>query len=202
MARLVTAGKVAGLLLCFFPWVLSAQENVFPTNRNGTWDFSVWTAGATGEENTNSFAEARIWTAGVFIGRTITGEVGSSWRRGNLEYAFNLIPVFVTYKNQTVRGGGFEPVVLRWNSSLHTSRVLPYIELGGGAVATTANLPPGKTSSFNFTAKGGGGIHVFTKKRQSFDVGLHWWHISNANLGVRNPEFNGIQLALGYHWFK
>jgi hypothetical protein len=199
---LVTAGKVIGLLLCFLPWVLVAQENVFPTNQNGTWDFSVWTAGATGEENTNSFAEARIWTAGVFIGRTITGEMGSGWRRGNLEYAFNLVPLFVTSKNQTVHGGGFEPVVLRWNSSLHTSRVLPYLELGGGAVATTANLPPGNTSSFNFTAKGGGGIHMFTKKWQSVDVGLHWWHVSNANLGVRNTEFNGIQLALGYHWFK
>jgi hypothetical protein len=22
-----------------------------------------------------------------------------------------------------------------------------------------------------------------------------------ANLGVRNPEFNGIQVSLGYRWF-
>jgi hypothetical protein len=33
-------------------------------------------------------------------------------------------------------------------------------------------------------------------------VGLRWSHISNANLGVINTEFNGIQLSLAYHWYK
>src|SRR6266849_4902604 len=42
----------------------------------------------------------------------------------------------------------------------------------------------------------------FTQGRQSLDVGCRWLHISNANLGVRNPEFNGVEISLGYHWFK
>jgi len=85
---------------------------------------------------------------------------------------------------------------------MHTTRISPYIELAGGGISTNANLPPGNTSSFNFTAKGGGGIYLRTRPRQSFDVGLHWSHISNANLGVDNFEFNGVQLSLAYHWFK
>ena len=112
-----------------------------------------------------------------------------------------MIPLFATFGNQRIHGGAFDPLVLRWNSSLRRGRLAPYIELGGGAVATAVNLPPGDTSSFNFMARGGG-VHLFTRNRQSLDVGCAWWHISNANLGVRNPEFNGVQLIVGYHWFK
>jgi hypothetical protein len=179
-----------------------AQQNLPPIARNDNWDFEVWIAGATGEETTNSFAQAQVLTAGVFCGKVITGESGHGWRRGRLEYGFDLMPLFVTSGNQNVRGGGFDPVILRWNSSLHTTRVAPYIEVAGGAVATTANLPPGNTSAFNFTAKGGGGIYLFTRNRQSLDIGFGWSHISNANLGVWNPEFNGLRIRLGYHWFK
>jgi hypothetical protein len=165
-----------------------------------SWDFSVWVAGETGEENTNSFAEAQILTAGVVVGRELTGEIGSGWRRGRLEYGFGLIPFFRQFTPQPNYGRGFEPVILRWNSSLHTSHISPYIELAGGAVRTNSNFPAGNTSTFNFTARGGGGIQVFTKRRQSLDIGCRWSHISNADLGIENPEFNGIQVSLGYHF--
>ena len=93
-------------------------------------------------------------------------------------------------------------MILRWNSSLRTSRVAPYIELAGGAIRTNTNLPTGNTSNFNFTARGGGGIQIFMKPRRSVDIACRWSHISNANLGVKNPEFNGIQVSVGYHWFR
>jgi hypothetical protein len=179
-----------------------AQERPLPMPLTANWDIGIWTGGATGEENTNSFAEAQIWTAGFFLGHRITGEVGRGWRRGHLQYGFDVVPLFITYGNQRTHGIGVDPVILRWNSSLHRGRAAPYLELGGGAVTTPVNLPPGHTSSFNFMVKGGGGIHLFTRKRQSLDLGCYWWHVSNANLGVRNTEFNGVQLTVGYHWFK
>ncbi|MGA8735591.1 MAG: acyloxyacyl hydrolase [Terriglobales bacterium] len=166
------------------------------------WDLAVWAAGETGEENTNSFAEAQILTAGVFIGKELTDEIGSGWRRGRLEFGISVIPLFRQFRAETIYGGGFEPVILRWNSSLHTSHLAPYIELAGGAVRTNTNFPTGDTSDFNFTARGGGGIQVFTKRRQFVDIGCRWSHISNANLGTRNPEFNGIQVSVGYHWIR
>ena len=64
----------------------------------------------------------------------------------------------------------------------------------GGAVITSSNVPPGNTSGFSFTPKGGGGIYTWTRRRHSFDIGLRWAHISNANLGVNNPQFNPVQL--------
>jgi hypothetical protein len=167
-----------------------------------SWDLSVWAAGETGEENTNSFAEAQIWSAGLFVGKLITGQHGSGWRRGDLEYAFDFMPAFQTYGNQRTHGIGFDPVILRWNSAVHSSRISPYIDLAGGAVITPSNLPPGNTSSFNFMAKGGGGIYIATRQRQTLDIGFCWSHISNANLGIQNPEFNGLQLTFAYHWYK
>jgi hypothetical protein len=190
---------VSLLLLCY---VAQAQDRLSPTVPNGKWDVSIWAAGATGEENTNSFSEARIWTAGVYLGKVMNRELAGGWRRGSLEYGFDLIPLFVTSKNQSAHGGAFEPIILKWLSSHGIGRSVPYIELAGGAVFTTTNLPPGNTSNVNFMARGGGGIQVFTRKRQSLDIACGWMHVSNANLGVRNPEFNGIQVKLGYHWFK
>jgi hypothetical protein len=173
-----------------------------PSAEKGRWDFSLWAAGETGEENTNSFTESQIWSAGIFVGRVMTRELSTGWTRGSFEYAADFAPVFETYGNQRTHGIELNPVILRWNSALHMPRISPYIELAGGAVITPTNLPPGNTSSFNFTAKGGGGIHLWTQKRQALDLGCRWSHISNANLGVQNTEFNGIQVTVAYHWFK
>lgn len=173
-----------------------------PEAERPRWDLSVWVAGETGEEITNSFTEAQIWSAGVFAGRMLTGDVGQGWRRGKFEFACDFMPVFEAYGNQRTHGIGFDPVILRWNSALRANRISPYIELSGGAVSTPVNLPPGNTSSFNFMAKGGGGIYYSTRARQAFDIGVHWSHISNANLGVKNYEFNGVQVSIAYHFYK
>jgi lipid A 3-O-deacylase len=196
------AGSQVVCLTLSLVCIASAQQDVPHVGQNGKWDFGIWVTGATGEENRNSFTEAQIWTAGAFIGRTITGEIGKGWRGGNLEYGFDLTPVFLQSRPGRLYGGGLEPVVFRWNSSLHAGRLAPYIELAGGGVLTNSNLPHGDTSNFNFTTRGGGGIHIFTKGRQSLDIGCGYYHVSNANLGRRNPEFNGVQITLGYHWFK
>jgi hypothetical protein len=199
IARLLTAWQVVCAILLL---TCEARPQDRPVQQKGNWDFGVWVTGATGEENRNSFTEAQIWTAGAFVGRVITDKIGSGWRGGNLEYGVNLMPVFVQRRPEALYGGGLDPVVVRWNSSLHAGRVVPYIELAGGAVLTNTNLPRGDTSNFNFTVKGGGGIHLFTKDRQSLEIGCRYYHVSNANLGRRNPEFNGVQITLGYHWFK
>jgi Lipid A 3-O-deacylase (PagL) len=180
---------------------LSAQANL-PEKEHRNWDVGIRGAGATGEENTNSFSEAQILTGSFFVGKEMTDEIGNGWRRGRLEYGFDVMPLFRQFQPQSIYGGGFEPVILRWNSSLRANNVAPYIELAGGGVFTNTNLPVGNTSSFNFTARGGGGIQIFTKRKQFVEIGCQWWHISNANLGVINPEFNGIQLSVGYHWLR
>jgi hypothetical protein len=193
--------EILGGLLIFVAYAAYAQAPL-PSTEQQKWDFGISLAGETGEETSNSFAQAQIWNAAVRGGIVLTDEAGHGWRRGRLEYVFDVVPVFETYGNQRTHGAGFDPVILRWNSALHTSHISPYIELSGGGVWTPVNLPPGRTSNFNFMAKGGGGIYLRTRQRQALDVGLGWSHISNANLGADNYEFNGIQLTIGYHWFR
>ncbi len=109
------------LFVLFFRCSLHAQSEAERRN----WDFGVWAAGETGEENTNSFAEAQILTAGVFVGKELTDEVGKGWRRGRFEYGISVFPLFRQFRAESIYGGGFEPVILRWNSSLHTSHLRP-----------------------------------------------------------------------------
>ena len=191
------------LFLIFSLLIRPAHSQAAPRDsQTRDWDISVWVAAETGEELLNNFSEAQILTAGVFAGRILTDEVGRGWRKGRFEWGMDVIPLFRQFRPEPLHGVGFEPVILRWNSSLRAGRVSPYIELAGGGVRTNTNLPAGNTSDFNFTARGGGGILISRTPRHAIDVGVRWSHISNANLGVANPEFNGIQVSIGYHWFK
>lgn len=203
-SRTVRRFELVGLVLFLFG--LSGTGHAQGVLRQGgpprDWDFSVWVAGQTGEELTNNFSEAQIMTAGFFTGKSLSGEMGHGWRRGFFEYGFNVIPVFRQFRPQPIYGGGFEPVIFRWNSSARLGKMAPYIELAGGGVWTNANLPAGDTSDFNFTARGGGGMQIFRTGGRTIDIGIRWSHISNANLGTKNPEFNGIQVSLGYHFSK
>jgi Lipid A 3-O-deacylase (PagL) len=188
------------LLFCAF--LVPSQAQVATESQPRTWDISVWGAAATGEENTNSFAEAQIVSAGVFLGRRLTDEIGSGWRAGRLEVGFDVAPVFLQFSPRRVHGLGFDPIILRWSSSLHRGRAVPFIELGGGGVHSNVNFPSGDTSTFNFMARGGGGILISTRRAHALELGCRWWHISNANLGNQNPEFNSIQVSVGWHWYK
>jgi hypothetical protein len=190
------------LLLITSPFSNLARAQSSPESQNQVWDLSVWAGAETGEENTNSFSEAQIMTAGIFVGHALTSEVGTAWRRGRLEYAADFIPVFVQFAPQKITGTAFDPVILRWTSSVHGGRVSPFVELGGGGLHTSGNFPQGNTSAFNFIARGGGGVLISARSGQALEIACRWLHISNANLGNQNPEFNGIQLSLGWHWFK
>jgi hypothetical protein len=76
----------AVFLLGLNPAITHAQQ--VPINH--PWDVSIWAAGATGEENTNSFTEAQISSPGILIGKMGTAEIGSGWRSAT----WNLQPIF------------------------------------------------------------------------------------------------------------
>jgi Lipid A 3-O-deacylase (PagL) len=200
--RLHLAARFCGLALLAFLCAVPAPAQLKSESGRGPWDISVWTAGATGEENLNSFTQAQVWTGGVSIGRLITAGVGTGWRRFELEYAVNLVPLFTQWGAQTIRGGGFEPFVLRFSSTHELARAVPYLEFGGGALFTPVNIPPGRTSDFNFTARAGGGFYIGRAKQKSWDIGLRWYHFSNGDLGTYNPQFNSIQASIAYHWYR
>jgi hypothetical protein len=189
------------IAICAAAFALHVQAQGQETNSSDRgWDLAAWVAAATGEENTNSFAESQILSGGVFVGRRFH-RAASGWWRGNLEYAFSVSPLFQV-RPQHLHGLAFQPIILRWNSTHRLGFAAPYIELAGGAVRTNTNLPVGNTSDFNFMASGGAGFYLGSGANHAWDVGASWKHISNANLGIQNPEFNGIQIRVAYHWYR
>lgn len=165
--------------------------------KKGTWDFGVWTGGGTAL--TGDFSNTRVWNAGFRVGRVLTGEHGSGWMRGNLEWAADIIPAYVVFQNTTVYGGGFTPVLLKWNFT-HGARIAPFVETGGGTLFTRSEVPPG-ISTTNFTPQFALGMHIFTRRKRAVTLTGRYMHISNAGLTTPNPGLNTLQFTVGYQWF-
>jgi hypothetical protein len=126
------------------------------------------------------------------VGWFLTEDHGPRPLRGNFEYAIDVVPVYLVHQNSTVYGGGFNPVVLKWNfAPTWKDRVTPYIELGGGTLFSTHEVPTG-TSAVNFRTHIGVGAHVWPVMLE-----VRYEHISNAGLSSPNPGINTLQFLVG-----
>jgi Lipid A 3-O-deacylase (PagL) len=121
--------------------------------------------------------DAAVWTSG---GHSITGGVSGV---GAFSAGFRVGKILTI-----------------WNFSV-LRNFTPFVELGGGLLFTTADVPP-FTSAVNFTPQFAVGVHLFTRKRRSLSLAGRYLHISNAGLGDLNPGINTFQFTLGYHWFR
>lgn len=163
------------------------------------WDFGVWGAEAIGKEDTFGFGQARITMAGVHIGRVFHRTAPDGGLRRTWEYTLDLQPLLLVTRPQHVYGGGFAPVGVKLNFAPR-GRYRPYLEFNGGAMFTQKNVPPGNSSTFNFTAALGPGVMMAVSRTQALSFALRWWHLSNAGIGDYNPSFNTIEFQIGYHW--
>jgi hypothetical protein len=181
------------LLLAGFASPVRAQDGP-ETDGN---EIEFWTTGGHGTNG--STQHTGVWTAGFRYGWVITAPHGPSFLRGRFEYAVDAVPVFVVFQpTNTAYGAAINPFALIWNLDTH-GRVVPYIELGGGALFTNTQVPPG-TSRINFTTAGAVGLHFLAGKK-TWSADVRFMHISNANLATLNPGINTVQLRLGLGWF-
>ena len=90
--------RAAGPFFVLLLLVHRGYAQVEPSQAQGrTWDLSVWVAGGNPARNTStllSLTEAQILMAGFFLGKVLTGEIGSGWRRGRFEYGSRRHPTF------------------------------------------------------------------------------------------------------------
>ncbi len=177
-----------------------SQESRVPVKK-GTWEITPLVGGGTGFGKRSS---TQMFFVQVRGGHVLSSDHGKGWMRGNFEYAFDLTPLFeVMEPPQATYGGGFSPVVLKWNFT-SGRRMVPFAELTGGALWTTQDVPFG-TNNFNFTPQGGFGVHFLrgTDKKQAVTLAGKFLHISNAGIADANSGVNAsIQFELGYTWFK
>jgi len=180
---------------------VSALAQSLPSDSlaQGAWELGLWTGG--GHSVSGGTADTGVWDAGVRVGKVLTGEHGSGWLRGNLEYAADFIPAYLlVFPKQTSYAGGFDPFILKWNFT-GGRKVAPYLELGGGVLFSLDNVPPG-TGNVNFTPQASFGVQIFTREKRAVSLAAKYVHISNAGLTTPNPGINTIQFSIGYHWFK
>ena len=184
---------LSGLLLAGFASPLRAQDG--PETDGNEVEF--WTTGGHG---TNGMTQhTGVWTAGFRYGWIITAPHGPGFLRGRFEYAVDAVPVFVLFQPSNIAyGAAIDPVGLIWNFDTH-GRIVPYIELGGGALFTDTQVPVG-ASRINFTTSGAVGLH-FLRGKLTWTADVRFMHISNSGLESRNPGINTVELRLGVGWF-
>jgi len=80
---------------------------------------------------------------------------------------------------------------------------LALFRVAGGALFTRANIPPGDTSTVNFTPQIDLGFHLFTRQSRAMTFEMDIVHHSNASIGNQNPGYNAsVFFTLGYVWYK
>jgi lipid A 3-O-deacylase len=205
---------IVGLILMVSAFALS-QDYVHSTFQSKPVEVGVW--GGYG----NGIGKAGDWRfieGGMRFGKVLTGEVGSGFFRGNLEFSGDAIPLYLVHQpvivqtapnvflrtgaTQTIYGGGINPFVVKWNFT-RGKKIVPFAGIDGGALFTSQDMPQPDTSVVNFASGAEFGAHFFRSEKHAITLSGHVLHISNASIGNHNPGLNTtLHFRLGYTWFK
>jgi lipid A 3-O-deacylase len=189
--------NMKALLFAFLTIFFSA--NAFAQSpEQGAKEIQVWTSG--GHSVAGGRGDTGIWNAGLRYGWILTKPIGPGFLKGRFEYAIDGVPAFLIFQPaNTAYGAGVNPVNLKWNFATR-GHVVPYLELSGGTLFTSHEVPPG-TSQVNFTSSAAFGAH-FLGERHTLSLEGRYLHISNAGLTSPNPGVNTVEVRLGIGKFK
>lgn len=140
-----------------------------------------------------------LWTAGARYGWILTDAHGPGVLRGRFEYAVDAVPVLVVFQpGGAAYGIGVNPWIMKWNF-VARGRVSPYIEIGGGLVFTTRQMPLG-ANKFNFSPTGAIGVNLLRGKYH-WSVEFRYLHISDAQITAFNPGTDTFGFRVGFGKF-
>lgn len=178
---------LAGLVWCAsFAWSQARPED-------GGRELQFWSGG--GHSVSGGSANTGVWNVGVRYGWILCRPHGPGFLKGRFEYAVDAVPIFMVFQPaNTAYGVGLNPLNLKWNFATR-GRVVPYLELDGGTLFTTHEVPAG-TSNVNFTSGTALGAH-FLGDKYNWSLEIRYMHISNAGLTSPNPGVNTVQVRLG-----
>jgi len=208
MPRLIRA-VLCSLTVCLISSLALSQE-VSGAMKKGATQIEVFAGGGSG---VGSSSDTQMLNAGVRLGKVLTGSHGGGFLRGNLEYAVDIIPMYLFFQDriapgsgrverQTVYGGSISPLIMKWNFT-SGKRIAPWLALEETAIFTADHVPAGDTANVNFASGFGTGVQFFRSDRHAVNLSGHLMHISNASIGNHNPGLNlALQFRLGYQWWK
>ena len=165
---------------------------------NSSRELQIWTGGGHGINGSTS--DTGVWNLGLRYGLILTSPHGPGFLKGQLEYAFDVVPAWVlTQKTNTAYGGGVNPFAFKWILS-QPKMVKPFFEIEGGTLFTNTKVPE-NTSQINFTTSGALGMHILGEKH-NWSAEVRFMHISNAGMTTPNPGINTIQVRIGWGFFR
>ena len=164
-------------------------------------EIEVWTGGGADPIGSNGVTQGNSqWTAGLRYGWILTDAHGPGFLRGRFEYAVDALPVVMVFQpGGKAYGFGFDPWIMKWNLEPH-HRISPYIELGGGGVISTREIPMGE-SRFNFSPTGALGVNILRGKYH-WSIDFRYLHFSDAQITSFNPGTDTFGLRVGWGVFK
>jgi hypothetical protein len=206
---MMSAGTIAiSLLFLLLFWgVSAATAQSTPTTDSGDQrlqrghELEVWTGaggdpiGTPGVTLGNS-----VWYVGLRYGWILTDAHGPGFLRGRFEYAVDALPVVIVFQpGGPAYGFGIDPWIMKWNFETHR-RISPYIEIGGGGLITTRQIPVG-ASRLNFTPTGAIGVNLMRGKYH-WSIDFRYFHISDAQITEFNPGLDTFGIRVGWGIFK
>lgn len=155
---------------------------VAPFGEQGSWRWNVQLGfGAEFEETDNRFGLGGIsfsyFTADDF----------------SVDFEFNGL-YFDQETAENASGFNFN-LLARWHLLARDDWSL-FVDLGGGVMETSDDVPAGG-SSFNFTAQAGGGISFDITDEVRLLTGVRWFHISNGRTFDTNPSQDNFYVYAG-----
>ena len=194
----LSIGKVKPAVLLVLAILVPGSLRAQSGPEKGGTELELWTSG--GHSVAGGRGQTGIWNLGLRYGWILTDAHGPGFLKGRFEYAVDAVPAYLLFQRaNTAYGVGLNPLNLRWNLSQRGSLV-PYLELSGGVLFTTHDVPP-HTSAVNFTPAAGAGVYTLRKK-YALAVELRYLHISDAGLSKLNPGINTVEVRLGLGKFN
>lgn len=190
----ITQARIQRWMLVVVVAILSMKVTVRAQVRpeEGGHEWQAWAAG--GHSVNGGTSNTGVFNAGLRYGWILTAPHGPGFLKGRFEYAVDAVPMFLVFQpKNTTFGFGVNPLGLKWNFATRGTAV-PYVELGGGTLFTTEQVPTG-TSKINFTSSAAFGMHFL--RERAWTLELRYMHISNAGLETPNPGINTLQVRVG-----
>ena len=172
------------------------QREGQPTLGKGRTELGVFLGAANTVTHFHLPGDHHFATVMLEWGRVVTRRRGAPPPlAGHLEMLVEVLPILVMTQSERAYGAGVMPVLLRWIFD-QPERVRPFLDVGGGVLATDRKVPE-KTARFNFMAHASAGLRVRVDERRSLLLGYRWHHISNGNLVTSNPGINSHMFYMG-----
>ena len=195
MRQKVLAVSAIGLLAML---ACAKEARAQGSPENSSRELQIWTGGGHGINGSTS--DTGVCNLGLRYGLILTAPHGPGFLKGQLEYAFDIVPAWVIIqKTNTPYGGGVNPFAFKWILS-EPKKVKPFFEIEGGTLFTNKEVPE-NTSQINFTTSGALGMHILGEK-SNWSAEVRFMHISNAGMTTPNPGINTIQVRIGWGMFR